>query len=80
MKSNETRVTGSDAGIAEAAGERAKGYVDTGVSVCNAISGKALQIGQDVDDYVRARPWWAIGVAAGAGVLIGLLVGRCQRS
>lgn len=80
MKTNGTRGAESDAGIADAAGERAKGYIDTGVSACNAISGKALQIGQRADGYVRARPWWAIGVAAVAGVLIGLLVGRGRRS
>lgn len=28
-----------------------------------------------VDDYVHANPWQAIGVAAGAGVLTGVLVG-----
>ena len=57
MKSHETRGAGPDAGITEAVGERAPDYVDTGVSACNAISGKALQIGQDADEYVRARPW-----------------------
>ena len=29
----------------------------------------------NVDDYVHANPWQAIGVAAGAGVLTGVLVG-----
>jgi ElaB/YqjD/DUF883 family membrane-anchored ribosome-binding protein len=29
----------------------------------------------DVDDYVHANPWQAIGVAAGAGVVAGVLVG-----
>ena len=28
------------------------------------------------DDYVRANPWRAVGIAAGAGLVIGLLVGR----
>jgi ElaB/YqjD/DUF883 family membrane-anchored ribosome-binding protein len=28
------------------------------------------------DDYVHARPWTAIGVAAAAGILIGLLAAR----
>ncbi len=28
------------------------------------------------DDYVHDHPWRAIGVAAGVGVLIGLLIGR----
>lgn len=28
------------------------------------------------DDYVHDHPWRAIGVAAGVGVLIGMLIGR----
>jgi ElaB/YqjD/DUF883 family membrane-anchored ribosome-binding protein len=28
------------------------------------------------DDYVRANPWRAVGIAAGAGFIVGLLVGR----
>src|SRR5476651_1354525 len=28
------------------------------------------------DDYVRENPWQAVGVAAGFGLVIGLLIGR----
>ena len=28
------------------------------------------------DDYVHESPWTAIGIAAGAGLLIGVLIGR----
>ena len=28
------------------------------------------------DDYVHERPWTAIGIAAGVGVLVGLLINR----
>jgi ElaB/YqjD/DUF883 family membrane-anchored ribosome-binding protein len=28
------------------------------------------------DEYVREHPWQAVGVAAGAGLLIGLLIAR----
>ena len=28
------------------------------------------------DDYVRANPWRAVGIAAGVGLVVGLLVGR----
>jgi len=80
MKTVETRHASADEGMAEAAGERAKDYVDAGVNACNAISSKACQIGHVADEYVRARPWWAIGVAAGAGILIGFLFGRGRRS
>lgn len=28
------------------------------------------------DEYVHVHPWQAVGIAAGAGLLIGLLIGR----
>jgi ElaB/YqjD/DUF883 family membrane-anchored ribosome-binding protein len=28
------------------------------------------------DDYVHDHPWRAVGIAAGAGLLVGLLIGR----
>lgn len=37
---------------------------------------KAKEVGQATDTYVRENPWQAVGVAAGAGFLIGLLVSR----
>jgi ElaB/YqjD/DUF883 family membrane-anchored ribosome-binding protein len=67
-------------GMAEAIGERAKGYVDAGVDAVNAVSGKARRLSQNADGYVRENPWVAIGVAAGVGVVVGLLLGRRGRS
>lgn len=34
------------------------------------------QAAQATDQYVHQNPWTAIGVSAGIGVLIGLLIGR----
>lgn len=31
---------------------------------------------QATDDYVRKNPWQAVGMAVGAGLVIGLLIGR----
>lgn len=31
---------------------------------------------QATDDYVHEKPWHAVGIAAGIGLVIGLLVGR----
>ncbi len=40
----------------------------------------AVQTGKEIamttDDYVKENPWQAIGVAVGAGLLLGLLIGR----
>ena len=37
---------------------------------------RARAAGLAADDYVHERPWQAVGIAAGVGVLIGLLIGR----
>lgn len=71
MKTHETSTAEA---LANAAGERAKGYVDVGVSALNAVSGKARQIGQNTDEYVRDNPWMVIGAAAGIGIVIGYLL------
>ena len=41
-----------------------------------AIVDRAIQVGRSADDYVHYNPWGAVGVAAGVGFLIGLLIGR----
>ena len=40
-----------------------------------AIRDRARQAARVTDDYVHDNPWKAIGVAAGAGLVIGLLIG-----
>ena len=37
---------------------------------------KARAAAGAAEDYVRDNPWQAIGIAAGVGLLIGLLIGR----
>lgn len=37
---------------------------------------KARKIATDSDHYVHENPWTAIGVGAGIGLLLGLLLGR----
>lgn len=41
-----------------------------------ALLSKAKQASKIADDYVRENPWRNLGVAAGVGLLIGLLIGR----
>jgi ElaB/YqjD/DUF883 family membrane-anchored ribosome-binding protein len=36
--------------------------------------------GRAADDYIHDNPWTVISIAAGAGVLLGLLLGRRSRS
>ena len=37
---------------------------------------KTREVARATDDYVHEHPWRAIGTAAGAGLIIGLLIGR----
>ncbi len=37
---------------------------------------RASETMRDTDTYVRDHPWESLGVGVGAGVLIGLIVGR----
>ena len=37
---------------------------------------KAKQTAHATDEYVHENPWRAVGIAAGVGLLIGLLIGR----
>jgi ElaB/YqjD/DUF883 family membrane-anchored ribosome-binding protein len=37
---------------------------------------KARAVANDADQYVREKPWQAVGIAAGIGLVIGLLIGR----
>ena len=41
-----------------------------------AVVAKTKEVAKVTDDYVRENPWQSVGVAAGLGFLIGLLVGR----
>jgi ElaB/YqjD/DUF883 family membrane-anchored ribosome-binding protein len=37
---------------------------------------KAKAAARATDDYVHANPWRAVGIAAGAGLVIGMLISR----
>ncbi|MFY9327838.1 MAG: DUF883 family protein [Georgfuchsia sp.] len=37
---------------------------------------KARQVGHATDDYVHGNPWASVGIAAGAGLLLGILISR----
>ena len=41
-----------------------------------ALVDKAKLVGRAADDYVHDNPWRSVGVAAGIGLIVGLLIGR----
>jgi ElaB/YqjD/DUF883 family membrane-anchored ribosome-binding protein len=40
------------------------------------IGTRAKEAAQDVNDQVRSHPWTTAGLAAGIGLLVGILIGR----
>lgn len=44
--------------------------------VQEALVAKTKAAAKVTDDYVHDKPWHAVGVAAGIGLVIGLLIGR----
>jgi ElaB/YqjD/DUF883 family membrane-anchored ribosome-binding protein len=41
-----------------------------------AMVDKAKEVGHATDEYVQDNPWKSVGVAAGIGFVVGLLIGR----
>jgi len=41
-----------------------------------AVVEKSKAVAHATDDYVHENPWRSIGIAAGIGLVIGLLIGR----
>lgn len=42
----------------------------------DALVEKGKIAAQATDDYVHEKPWHAVGIAAGVGLVVGLLIGR----
>lgn len=40
------------------------------------VSDKARAAARATDDYVHANPWRAVGIAAGIGLVVGMLISR----
>lgn len=46
------------------------------MDVQDELTAKAKAVAADADAYVHEKPWQSIGIAAGLGLLIGLLISR----
>ena len=46
------------------------------VAVQEAAAVKVKDAGRAADSYVQESPWRAVGIAAGVGLVVGLLIGR----
>jgi ElaB/YqjD/DUF883 family membrane-anchored ribosome-binding protein len=41
-----------------------------------AVVDKAKEVGHVTDEYVKDNPWQSVGIAAGIGLIVGILIGR----
>ena len=41
-----------------------------------SAAGDRVSAARATDDYVHANPWRSVGIAAGAGLVIGMLISR----
>lgn len=66
--------------VVGAASQRVTESLDQGkqalVDVQTVLTERTRECLQSTEMYVRQNPWQAIGLAAGAGLVIGLLMGR----
>jgi ElaB/YqjD/DUF883 family membrane-anchored ribosome-binding protein len=70
-------VTGEKAAeLRERAGESLKRAKVRLQDAQDAMSERTKAVARATDDYVHEHPWQAVGVGAGVGFLLGLLVGR----
>ena len=74
----------------QAGGEAGQGYKDAKKRLEGSVEAAALQLtalkesaletareaGDSADTYVRQHPWEAIGIGAGLGLLLGILIAR----
>ncbi len=54
----------------------AQSVADAGTDLYHAAVDQSKEAGKQVDRYVRANPWYAIGAAAGVGFLAGIMLRR----
>jgi len=75
------RLTGEE--ITESSAEM-RGRIQTGLHLSRAklahlqdvAVSKAKEVGSTTDEFVHENPWKSIGIAAGAGLIIGMLLRR----
>ena len=75
------RVTAGQAGekVVELRGKIQSSLADAKLHLADAqqvMVDKAKAVGRASDEYVHDHPWRSVGIAAGVGLVIGLLIGR----
>ena len=67
---------GTVSGKAEAARARFRETIESARNACAALQAKALEQVDAAEDVVRDRPFQSVAIAAGVGLVLGLILGR----
>lgn len=71
------RATAGDAGESvEAARAKVQDSLDSARIKLRSLGEEYAEQARAADDYVRGHPWQAVGIAALAGIALGLLISR----
>jgi len=62
------KIEGARAGMAHSVGQAQKGV--------RAVRQHVREVNESSVDYIRQNPWRAIGISAGVGLLLGVILGR----
>lgn len=57
--------------------ERLQAVLAEGQSSFERVRTEAARRAKQADHFVRENPYYAVGIAAGVGALVGLLISRC---
>jgi ElaB/YqjD/DUF883 family membrane-anchored ribosome-binding protein len=60
--------------------ERLQAVLAEGQSSYERVKTETVRRAKQADHFVRENPYYAVGIAAGVGALVGLLVSRSSRS
>jgi ElaB/YqjD/DUF883 family membrane-anchored ribosome-binding protein len=76
-----SQTTGETAASFTELRERLQTVLAEGQSSYERIKTEAVRHAKQADHFVRENPYYALGIAAGVGALVGMLVSRsCQKS
>lgn len=76
LKLTASDATEGAAGLRERLQERLAQSKQGLLDLQHAATEKAKAAGHAADDYVHENPWRSVAIGAGAGLIVGLLIGR----
>jgi len=62
------KIDGARASVAHSVGQAQKGV--------RAVRQQVREVNESSVDYIRQNPWSAVGISAGIGLLVGVILGR----